>query len=138
MNERVKGTDGIVILNLLMPSLDMSGPFDFTSQETDRHVEPKRIGNYALGNMKDDGTTFLVKYVGRSDTDLNVELKARLDKPYRKFKFSYAGSVREAFDKECRNYHDFGGKGSLDNEVHPARPPGANWPCPVSGCTELQ
>jgi len=121
-----------------MPSLDMSGPFDFTSQEIDRRVESKRIGNYALGNMKDDGTTFIVKYVGRSDTYLNAELKARLDKPYRKFKFSYASSAREAFEKECHNYHDFGGKESLDNKVHPARSPGTNWSCPVLGCTELQ
>jgi hypothetical protein len=113
----------------------MNGPFDFTSEEIDKQVESNRIGNYALGYM--NGDTFMVKYVGRSDTDLNLELKARLDRPYSKFKFSYASSVREAFDKECRNYHEFGGKGSLDNEVHPARPSGADWPCSVTGCTEL-
>jgi hypothetical protein len=113
----------------------MNGPFDFTSEQIDKQVESNRIGNYALGYM--DGDTFIVKYVGRSDTDLNQELKARLDRGYSKFKFSYAGSVRQAFDKECNNYHDFGGKAKLDNEVHPARPSGTNWPCPVSGCTEL-
>jgi hypothetical protein len=113
----------------------MYGPFDFTSEEIDKQVRSGMIGNYALGHMNADA--FNVKYVGRSDTDLNLELKARLDRPYSKFKFCYASSVREAFEKECRNYHDFGGKEMLDNAVHPARPYGADWPCSVIGCTEL-
>jgi hypothetical protein len=81
---------------------------------------------------------FVVKYVGRSDTDLNAELKARLDKGYSKFKLSYASSVKEAFGRECLNYHEFGGKKLLDNDIHPARPANTDYPCPVSTCTELQ
>jgi hypothetical protein len=38
---------------------------------------------------------------------------------YTRFAYSYAGSAEEAFEKECRNYADFGGSVSLDN---PARP----------------
>jgi hypothetical protein len=119
-----------------MASLGMSGPFDFTSAEIDRLVEQNRIGNYALGHM--DGDTFRVSYVGRSDTDLNAELKARLKLGYPKFKCSYASSAKAAFEKECQNYHDFGGSQGLKNEVHPARPDGTDWSCPVSGCIDLK
>jgi hypothetical protein len=120
-----------------MPSLGMSGSYRLTAEEIDRLVK-SAIGNYALGDMKSGEDVFIVKYVGRSDTDLNAELKARLDWGYSRFMFSYASSVREAFEKECTNYHDFGGKKLLANAVHPARPIDTNYPCPVLGCTELQ
>lgn len=120
-----------------MPSLGMNGAFDFTTEEIDKQVK-NTLGNYALGDMKTGENVFYVKYVGRSDSDLNAELKARLDKGYSKFMFSYASTAQEAFEKECKNYHDFGGKQSLANEIHPARPAGRVLPCPISGCTELE
>jgi hypothetical protein len=52
---------------------------------------------------------------------------------YTHFEFSYAPSARAAFEKECRNYHDFGGSYGLDNERHPAAPEGVSWRCPVNG-----
>lgn len=113
-----------------MATLNMDGPFDYTSAKIDEVVTKKSAGNYALGHTNDEGT-FIVKYVGRSDTDLNPELKNRLDRKYKKFKFSYAASAKAAFEKECRNYHDFGGSESLDNAIHPARPAGKDWKCPV-------
>lgn len=115
-----------------MASLNMEGPYVFTSTEIDKVVTRKSPGNYALGYTKDDGT-FVVQYVGRSDVDVNQELKARLNSKYKKFKYSYATSPKAAFEKECQNYHDFGGSDSLDNKNHPARPSGSNWKCPV--CT---
>lgn len=71
-----------------------------------------------------------MSYVGRSNTDLKQELKARLEKEHPKFKYSYATSPKAAFEKECENYHDFGGKNSLENDVHPARPDNSGWECP--------
>ena len=115
-----------------MTSLGMNGPYTFTSSEIDRVVTRTSPGNYALGYTQDDGT-FIVKYVGRSDSDVNQELKARLALNYNKFKYSYATSPKAAFEKESQNYHDFGGKEKLDNEIHPSRPAGTNWKCPV--CT---
>ncbi len=115
-----------------MAKLNMNGPYDFTSAKIDEIVTEKSAGNYALGYMDDKGV-FVVKYIGRSDSDVNAELKSRLNPKYKKFKFSYASSAKTAFEKECQNYHDFGGSAKLDNAIHPARPAGKDWKCPV--CT---
>lgn len=115
-----------------MASLDMQGAYDFNSSEIDRNVTKISSGNYALGYLekREEKDTFIVRYVGRSDSDINKELKARLPLKHPKFKFSYATSPKGAFEKECRNYHDFGESKELQNEVHPARPAGTNWECP--------
>ena len=107
----------------------MQGPYNFTLSEIDRIVTRTSSGNYALGRTGDD--TFFVSYVGRSDSDINQELKVRLTLNYAKFKYSYATSPKAAFEKECRNYHDFGGSEKLDNKIHPSRPPGTGWKCPI-------
>ena len=112
-----------------MASLDMQGSYDFTSSEIDKIVTRMSPGNYALGYTGDN--TFHVRYVGRSDSDVNQELKARLSSAYEKFKYSYATSPKAAFEKECRNYHDFGGSEKLDNKIHPSRPPKTDWKCPI-------
>jgi hypothetical protein len=113
-----------------MPSLDMEGPYALTKAKIDEAVTPTSAGNYALGYTNDKGT-FIVEYVGRSDSDVNAELKSKVGTKYKQFKFSYATSPKAAFEKECRNYHDFGGKDKLDNDIHPARPAGTDWKCPV-------
>lgn len=113
-----------------MASLGMEGPYSFTSSEIDEAVTKTSPGNYASGHKNEEGT-FIVEYVGRSDTDVNKELKARLTNKYKHFKYSYATSPKAAFEKECHNYHDFGGKEKLDNEIHPSRPAGTDWECPV-------
>ena len=114
-----------------MASLGMDGPFDLASAKIDGVVSRKSPGNYALGYVQNG--TFYVRYVGRSDTDVRNRLKQWVGKTstYKKFKFTYASSAKAAFEKECRSYHDFGGKDSLDNEVHPQRPDGTTWKCPV-------
>lgn len=113
-----------------MASLNMQGPYDLTTSKVDEVVTRTSPGNYALGHVNTDNV-FIVKYVGRSDTDLNRELKARSNSTYKKFKYSYATSPKAAFEKECHNFHDFGGADSLDNKNHPARPANAGWKCPV-------
>lgn len=113
-----------------MATLGMEGPYKFTSSEIDRVITRTSPGNYALGHSND---TFSVSYVGRSDNDVNQELKAKLSTKYKDFKYSYATSPKAAFEKECHNYHDFGGSAKLDNKIHPSRPAGTGWKCPV--CT---
>ena len=54
-----------------------------------------------------------------------------VDSGYTRFAFRYAASDEAAFEEECRNYHDLGGSDGLDNECHPAPPPGSAWRCPV-------
>jgi hypothetical protein len=44
-----------------------------------------------------------------------------VDSRYTRFAYSYASSAEAAFEKECRNYDDFGGSRELDNEAHPLR-----------------
>jgi len=111
-----------------MASLGMKGPYDLTDGEIDGQVTKTSAGNYALG--REEHETFYVKYVGRSDTDLNSRLRDWV-KRYEKFKYAYATSPKAAFEKECHNYHDFGESGKLDNDKHPQRPADTDWKCPV-------
>lgn len=114
-----------------MASLDMNGSFAFDNDTIDKQVTKKSAGNYALGYVNEEGT-FIVQYVGRSDSDVNSRIKSHLSEKYLRFKYSYATSPKAAFEKECHNYHDFGGpKGSLDNTIHPDRPKDSGWKCPV-------
>lgn len=118
-----------------MPSLGMQGPYAFDESNIEKVVTKTSPGNYALGytNNKDG---FVVEWVGRSDTDVNHELKARLSVTYKQFKYSYATSAKDAFEKECYNYHDFGGADELDNKIHPDRPDETDWKCPVCNIFE--
>jgi len=116
-----------------MSSLGMNGTYILTNEKIDEVVTKKSPGNYALSKSSEG--TFYINYVGRSDTDLNQELKAQDKKIYKRFKFSYATSPKAAFEKECKNYHDFGENVNLDNEIHPDRPDNADWKCP--NCNNL-
>lgn len=117
-----------------MADLNMYGPYPLTKEEVNKRITKKSPGNYAYGTVQDD--SFYVEYVGRADSDLNDRIKHGIG-IYDYFKFSYAKSAKEAFEKECRNYHDFGGKDVLDNKYHPDRPDGTDYDCPVDGCNEL-
>ena len=114
-----------------MVSLGMTGPYDLTPNKINAVVAQASPGNYALGHKSDD--TFYVSYVGRSDSDVRGRLLSWAGKKskYESFKYAYASSPKAAFEKECRNYHDFGGSKKLDNGSHPDRPDGTDWKCPV-------
>lgn len=123
-----------------MATLNMTGPYPLTTEKVNELVEDK-IGNYAFGRM--DGNTFYVEYVGRSDSRLCSEIKQqgglhhKLDIDGYYFYYSYAANITEAYEKECQNYHDFGGRECLENEYHPAKPTDNNhYHCPVEGCPE--
>ena len=108
----------------------MEGPFVFSATKIDEEVTKKAAGNYALG-YKNEESVFIVKYVGRADSDLNKRLKDHIGENYKYFKYSYATSPKAAFEKECENYHDFGENKKLDNEIHPDRPSNSkDWSCP--------
>jgi len=104
--------------------------YHLTESAVDRVVTPER-GNYALGFLRDDG--FVPRWVGRS-TNLRGRLKDHVDEGHPLFKFRYVGPERESFDIECANYHAF--KKQLVNRVHPRRPKGQRWPCPLVGCRD--
>jgi hypothetical protein len=111
-----------------MATLEMKGSYELTTAKINAEVTRTSPGNYALGYRSED--TFIVEYVGRSDTDVAARLKQHVGEKYARFKYSYATSAKAAFEKECRNYHDFGGKDKLDNSIHPDRPANSGWKCP--------
>lgn len=123
-----------------MASLGMGISHPLIAEKIDEVVLPERIGNYAYGYLNNLGR-FVVRYVGRSDSDLCERLKHGIadmemdpSRRYECFKFSYAESAREAYEKECHNYHDFGGdQGLLCNEIHPAKPEDYDGFCPICG-----
>jgi hypothetical protein len=143
-----------------MEALGMSGSFPLDDEMIDEVVSRTGAGNYALGYR--EGDTFLVFYVGRSDSDVRRRLhewvgapsryakyassaqaawgmrqragvpwdgpvqarvEARGESSYTHFAFSYASCPAAAFEKEWRNYHEFGGSVALDNTARPSSPP---------------
>ncbi len=103
----------------------MNGPYSLTRENIAYHVTRTSAGNYLLLNRRGD-----VRYVGRSDTNVRDRLLQHVGGRYTEFKYSYATSAKDAFETECRNYHDYGGD-NLDNDIHPDRPDNSlNWKCP--------
>lgn len=97
----------------------MNGSYTLSKEEIDKVITKKSAGNYALGYSGKD--SWIVKYVGRSDTDLNDRVKDWVG-DYKEFKFSYASSAQEAYEKELQNYNNFGRSDKLDNDIAPAKP----------------
>jgi hypothetical protein len=114
-----------------MPNTGLYGPCRLTETTIDQHFTKTGPGTYVLGHTN-DRNVFVVEYVGRSDDDLNHRLKDWVGDYYH-FKASYFEAARDAFDKECEIYHNFGESRVLDNDIHPARPSGTSWRCPVCG-----
>jgi len=117
-----------------MPSLCMRGPYPLTAAKVDQTISGRFPGNFAVGYLKESGA-FVVRYVGRSDSDLNQAIKDYPADDSTKFKWSYAEGAKEAFDRQCKAYHDFGGRARLDNETHPQPPDNTGWKCAF--CDEL-
>ena len=106
--------------------VELSGPFSLDRDTITRMVSRVSEGVYVLSR---NGTT--AHYVGRSDSNVRDRLLTYVGSGYRSFWYAYATSPRDAFYKECTLYHQFGGSSSLDNKVHPQRPAGSAWHCPV-------
>lgn len=107
----------------------MKGYFDYDSDTIEKKVDENKMGNYAIGIITNDGK-FIPKYIGRSDKyDLIERIKSHLKefKDCTHFKYSYATSEKEAFEKECENYHDFKPK---YNKIHPDKPNNTKYECP--------
>ena len=124
-----------------MGSLNMTGPYDFNKDSIDINVTKVSSGNYALGFLDKNSDNFHVTYIGRSDSDVNDRLKKQLsvtkniiskyETKNLSFKYSYASSPKEAFEKECYNYHNFVNSKKLGNNQHPERSGDEEWKCPI-------
>jgi hypothetical protein len=108
----------------VMATSGLRGSFPLTNQGIDSEIKRISAGAYALGHVNEN--IFYITYIGRSDDDVGDRLKDHVGS-YKRFKYEYYGSSKQAFDKECNIYHDFS---PADNKVHPARPKGSNWKCP--------
>ena len=113
-----------------MACLRMFGPYDLTPDNIERYVRPYAAGVFAVGYTRESGA-FVVRYIGRSDSDLRTELRAHSSDETARFKWVESASQMSAFDTQCELYHEFGGPDSLENDEHPARPKGSKWVCPV-------
>jgi hypothetical protein len=115
-----------------MPSLDMKGPYRLTPEAIERAITAIQPGTFAIGYVKENGA-FVIRYVGRSGTDVRKAVREQQADPTSWFKWSPAVSDKAAFDKECKVYHDFGEDAVLENEGHPEPPRNSPWACPVCG-----
>ncbi len=113
-----------------MPESGLFGSYPLTSQKIDEVVRGIGAGAYALGYKSNDATVFYVQRIGRSDTDLNARLHDYVNGKYERFKYAFYDNAEQAFYKECRLFHDFSPE---DNPIHPDKPNGTNYKCPVCG-----
>jgi hypothetical protein len=105
----------------------LRGPFRLTTGDVNENVM-RRPGVYTLFERREGP----VKYVGRSDTDLQRELRENVGRGnYQFFKFDHCGK-REAWVRECHLYHRH--RKTTDNVKHPDRPANPMWKCPYEGC----
>ena len=108
-------------------SIGMKSSYVLTEKSVDYEITKISAGNFALGYESKSGL-FVVEDYGRSDTDLNAEIKNWIHR-YKRFKFFYASSPKSAFVKECKNYHAFD-KNIINNKTHPEKPENADYDCP--------
>lgn len=110
-----------------MASTGLRGTFKLDNKTIDSEVSKNKIGVFVLGYLtketKETPSSLFIKYVGRSDTDVNKKLKEYVGKneQYTHFKFDYFKTTDEAFHKECALYHDFDPL-LLDSKKHPSKP----------------
>lgn len=114
-------------------SYSFTSRYSLTETEVDRVIAKAKIGAYVLGTAADSGGIY-VKYVGRSDSDLNARLKQHVgaNSEYTHFQCVYGTTALEAFNTECKLYHDYPNK---NNKIHPDKPKGQTPDCPVDDCT---
>ncbi len=111
----------------------LKGPYQLTNERINEVVPQSHPGAYALGKYDLSSDTFYVKYVGRSDDDINDRLHDWVGE-YSYFKYDCFLSAKLAYEKECFLWHDFGGpEGRLDNKQHPDKGDHKDWECPVCG-----
>ena len=83
---------------LTMATSGLRGTYPLTNASIDENVTRTSPGAYALGHTSD--SSFLVKYVGRSDGNVNARLKDHVGS-YKRFKFEYYGSAKAALRKSA-------------------------------------
>lgn len=79
-------------------------------------------------------TSRVVRYVGRSDTDVAGRVSGHeLKGTYSRVQITPCVSAVHAFRAECELYHAY--SNTIQNEAHPASPEGMDLECPICGFT---
>ncbi|MPN52551.1 hypothetical protein SDC9_200213 [bioreactor metagenome] len=103
------------------------------SYQLDRVTVEKFVPSDSIGNYQLLDGASRIRYVGRSDTDLQSRLLSHVEEsPYRYFKYWTTDSPKSAYYEECKQYHKYENYGWLLNKNHPDRP--ENMPhlcCPI-------
>jgi hypothetical protein len=111
----------------------LQGPHPLDQDEIDS-FEGDAYGVYLLIYENEDDD--LVVYVGRGI--IPDRLAEHMDeKDAHAFYYKFLDDEDEGFSEECRLFHKYGKRKSLDNERHPAVPSGSprNYPrCSERGC----
>lgn len=115
-----------------MAPFDFKGPYELTDAHVDGVVDYMSPGAFTMGFASAPNGSFMVRKVGRSDSDLRQQLKQEVGK-YDKFMFCYSYSSVAAFEDECKLYHQFN---PTDNSAHPIRPTGSSVNCPYCGIVD--
>lgn len=126
-----------------MPTLKLDFKHFLISDENIGNLPEYQYSNYAFGFVNEKHK-FVPAFIGRTDSNLKDEIKAASDqkteegRTYTHFKFKRALTQLDAYERECKNYHDFGFRKDgttkqLDNMMHPTKPSGAS-SCPVVNC----
>ena len=116
-----------------MGSLEMDGSYPLDDEAIDERVSRTSPGYYALGYMDGPGGVGSRRrgYLPQGAAPALDRVGIGVDSSYTRFAYSYAASAEAAFEKECRNYHDFGASHALDNQVHPVPTSGSSGDCLV-------
>jgi hypothetical protein len=116
----------------MLAQLGMKGPYELNKDMVESILEMTRVGNFALGKIDAEGQ-FIPYKVARSDQDLKKEVLSWYEfHHYTHFAYAYAAGPKQAYEKECQNYHDL--FPWLKNPPHPVPPKDIPCKCPNQWC----
>lgn len=103
----------------------LRGPYPL-DYEAIAHNVPPSTGVFVLGYSAPDGR-FCTTQVTRADENLRTTLLGQLGRE-KQFKYLRSPTTEAAFHAECQLFHTLS---PMRTKLHPARPPGSSWVCPV-------
>lgn len=107
-------------------NIKLHGPFELSKDHLESTLPKSISGVFALGYVDQVGR-FRVERVGRDTSNLQTTLGDLIGCAMQ-FKYAATSTSREAFELECELYHRLR---PPCNVMHPNRPAGSIWTCPV-------
>lgn len=95
--------------------------------EKNLNAIPEVMGVYQLAHEPES-----IKYVGRANENLRLEIAGFRDKGYKYFQWVKVPWEKEGFEMHCRLYHHAKSMHNIDNAMHPEKAGDMTSLCPVS------